>query len=72
MARIACAYSLTLDGDDVTDGASFVSAANATDLLCTVSDIPLELGFANATLATTPTDGSTPFTDQVTITVTPQ
>lgn len=68
----AVAYSLTLNGDDVTDGVAFISAATATDLLCTVSDIPLELGFANATLATTPTDGVTPFLDQVTITVTPQ
>jgi hypothetical protein len=65
-------YTLTLDGDDVTDGSSFVSAVDATDLLCTVSDIPLEIGFSNATLATTPTDGVTPFLDQVTITVTPQ
>lgn len=65
-------YTLTLNGDDVTDGNSFVGAVDATDLLCTVSDIPLEIGFSNATLATTPTDGVTPFRDQVTITVTPQ
>jgi hypothetical protein len=65
-------YTLTLNGDDITDGVSFISAANATDLLCSVSDIPLEIGFSNATLATTPTDGVTPFLDQVTITVTPQ
>lgn len=65
-------YTLTLDGDDITDGSSSVSAANATDLLCSVSDIPLEMGFANATLATTPTDGTTPFLDQVTLTVSPQ
>jgi hypothetical protein len=68
----AVPYSLTLDGDDITDGVTFISAASATDLLCTVSDIPLEIGFSNATLATTPTDGATPFLDQVTITVTPQ
>ena len=30
------------------------------------------LGFSNATLSTTPTDGTTPFTDTVTITVAPQ
>jgi len=65
-------YTLSLDGDDITDGISSISAANATDLLCTVSDIPLEIGFSNATLATTPTDGVTPFLDQVTLTVTPQ
>lgn len=65
-------YTLTLDGDDITDGVSSINAADATDLLCTVADIPLELGFSNATLATTPTDGVTPFLDQVTITVTPQ
>jgi hypothetical protein len=68
----AVPYTLTLDGDDVTDGVSSIASADATDLLCTVSDIPLELGFSNATLATTPTDGVTPFLDQVTITVTPQ
>ena len=66
------AYTLTLDGNDLTDGAETISAANATDLVCSVSDIPLELGFSNATLATTPTDGTTPFTDTVTITVAPQ
>ncbi len=65
-------YTLTLDGDDITDGSSSISAADAADLLCTVSDIPLEIGFSNATLATTPTDGVTPFLDQVTLTVTPQ
>jgi hypothetical protein len=65
-------YTLTLDGDDITDGSSSISAADATDLLCTVSDIPLEIGFANATIATTPTDGVTPFLDTVTLTVTPQ
>lgn len=65
-------YTLTLDGNDLTDGAEIVAAADATDLVCTVSDIPLELGFNNATLATTPTDGATPFTDTVTITVAPQ
>ena len=65
-------YTLSLDGDDITDGNSSISAANATDLLCAVSDIPLEIGFSNATLATTPTDGVTPFLDQVTLTVTPQ
>ena len=68
----AVPYTLTLDGDDITDGISSIAAADATDLLCTVSDIPLEIGFSNATLATTPTDGVTPFLDQVTITVTPQ
>ncbi len=65
-------YTLSLDGDDITDGSSSITAANATDLLCAASDIPLELGFSNATLATTPTDGVTPFLDQVTLTVTPQ
>ena len=65
------AYTLTLDGNDLTDGAETIAAADATDLVCTVSDIPLELGFSNATLATTPTDGLTPFTDTVTITVAP-
>ncbi|RLA11113.1 MAG: hypothetical protein DRQ59_10465 [Gammaproteobacteria bacterium] len=66
------AYTLTLDGNDLTDGAESIAAADATDLLCTVSDIPLALGFSNATLAGTPTDGTTPFTDVVTITVAPQ
>ena len=65
-------YTLSLNGDDVTDGSASISAGDATDLLCAVSDIPLELGFSNATLATTPTDGVTPFLDQVTLTVTPQ
>jgi hypothetical protein len=65
-------YTLTLDGNDLTDGAETIAAADATDLACTVSDIPLVLGFNNATLATTPTDGTTPFTDTVTITVAPQ
>ena len=65
-------YTLSLDGDDITDGSSSISAGSATDLLCTVSDIPLQIGFSNATLATTPTDGVTPFLDQVTLTVTPQ
>jgi hypothetical protein len=65
-------YTLTLNGDDITDGSAFISAGDATDLLCGVSDIPFELGFSNATLATTPTDGVTPFLDQVTLTVTPQ
>ena len=65
-------YTLSLDGDDITDGSSSISAADATDLLCAVSDIPLEIGFSNATLATTPTDGVTAFLDQVTLTVTPQ
>lgn len=65
-------YALSLNGDDVTDGSASISAGDATDLLCAVSDIPLELGFSNATLATTPTDGVTPFLDQVTLTVTPQ
>ena len=65
-------YTLTLDGNDLTDGAEVIANADATDLACTVSDIPLELGFSNATLATTPTDGTTPFTDVVTITVAPQ
>ena len=65
-------YTLSLDGDDITDGSSSISAGAATDLLCTVSDIPLEIGFSNATLATTPTDGVTPFLDQVTLTVAPQ
>jgi hypothetical protein len=66
------AYTLTLDGNDLTDGAESIAAADASDLLCSVSDIPLELGFDNAVLATTPTDGTTPFTDVVTITVAPQ
>ena len=65
-------YTLSLDGDDITDGLASISAADATDLLCSVSDIPLEIGFSNATLATTATDGITPFLDQVTLTVTPQ
>ena len=65
-------YTLTLNGDDVTDGNASISAADATDLLCSVSDIPLVLEFSNATLATTPTDGVTPFLDQVTFTVSPQ
>ncbi len=66
------AYTLTLDGSDLTDGVESIAAADATDLVCTVSDIPLVLGFSNATLAATPTDGTTPFTDVVTITVAPQ
>ena len=65
------AYTLTLDGNSLTDGSETIAAADATDLVCSVSDIPLELGFSNATLATTPTDGTTPFTDTVTITVAP-
>jgi hypothetical protein len=68
----AVPYTLTLNGDDITDGVSSISAASATDLLCSAWNIPLEIGFANATLATTPTDGATPFLDQVTLTVTPQ
>lgn len=65
-------YSLTLDGDDLTDNAHTIAAADATDLVCTVSDIPLVLEFDNAVLATTPTDGTTAFTDTVTLTVSPQ
>lgn len=65
-------YTLTLDGNDLTDGVEVIANVDATDLACTVSDIPLVLGFSNATLSTTPTDGATPFTDTVTITVAPQ
>jgi hypothetical protein len=66
------AYTLTLDGNDLTDGTESIAAADASDLVCSVSDIPLQLGFSNAVLAVTPTDGTTPFTDVVTITVAPQ
>ena len=64
------AYTLTLNGGSLLDGGETIAAAAATDLACSVSNIPLQLGFDNATLATTPTDGA-PFTDVVTITVSP-
>jgi hypothetical protein len=66
------AYTLTLNGGDLTDGSELITAADATDLVCTPPLIPLVLGFSNATLATTPTDGVTAFQDTVTITVAPQ
>ena len=34
------AYTLTLDGNDLTDGAETIAAVDASDLVCTVSDIP--------------------------------
>jgi hypothetical protein len=64
-------YTLTLDGGDLTDGTETIANADTDDLACTATDIPLVLGFSNATLATTLTDGTTPFTDDVTITVAP-
>jgi hypothetical protein len=65
-------YTLTLDGADLTDGGTdTIVAADVQDLACTVSDLPLELGFTQAALEATPTDGTTHFTDIVTITVSP-
>jgi hypothetical protein len=66
-------YNLNLDTTlDLDAGPAVLANADASDLACTATDLPLELVFDNTVLATTPTDGTTPFRDTVTITVAPQ
>lgn len=66
-------YTLDLNTTlDLTAGPVVLANADADDLACTATNIPLALGFDNSVLAVTPTDGTTPFTDVVTITVAPQ
>jgi hypothetical protein len=65
-------YSLDLNsGLDLNTGAVVLLNADADDLACTASDIPLELAFTQAALQAATTTGAA-FTDTVTITVSPQ
>jgi hypothetical protein len=65
------AYTLTLDGNDLTTGPVDVADADTDNLTCANTTLPLALGFALADLQTADTDG-TAFTDTVTMVVEPK
>lgn len=65
-------YTLDLNnGLSLNSGAVVLPNADADDLACTATDIPLELAFTQATLEAAASTGA-PFRDTVTITVAPQ